>query len=380
MVLPHKPTINESVFELYAEYESQFGGHLKVETQRPLWIAFFSLGTILGLIGNTIILIASNRRVIKLDKITTTLISHVAILDLINTLIFIFPTFLTVATDHWVFGREFCYFQVYTRNPFIYCSMLLVCALNCSKLASVLLPFRSTNWSVKHGHVTAGAMWLLSAASLLLLLTSSYTVIFFYPLMSCGVILANYAINIIVESTILVVCMAIVVGTTVGLIVIAIRLNFQRGRAANLQGIITVIIVATVYCASFLPTVAYSVTELMIVNEIISDSGGFVEFITRFCAIMRLVIYLNNVSNVLIYYASVISFREWVKTMFLSLFMLHDRERCNEFLRQRGNNRVIPTLREHRTQEGVNLGETTARSEMVMLQELGEVPRARYSY
>ena len=344
-----------------------------MDTEQPVWITFFLLGTIFGLLGNIIILIASWRKAIKLDKITTTLISHVAVLDLINNLIFIFPTFLTVATDRWIFGDKFCNFQVFTRNPFIYFSMLIVCALNCSKLASVLLPFRASNWSVKHGHQTAGAMWLISAASLALLLSSNYRIIFFYPLMSCGVIVDNYEMNVIVESTIMVACTATVVGTTGCLIVIAIRMNFQRGRSANLQGIVTVILVAAVYCVSFLPTVAHSMIELMIVNGIIRDSGGFFDFLTRYSAIMRLLIYLNNVSNVLIYYASVISFRDWVSTMFLSLFRLHDRDRWNEFLIQRWNNRVIPLY------DRQNGGGASTRNETIMLQELGEVSRVRPS-
>ena len=365
---------NDSVFQLYENHEALIGNHINTETERPLWISFFLFLTILGLLGNTVILLASSRKAIKLDKITTTLISHVAVLDLTNTIFFILPTFLTVATDHWMFGEKFCYFQVFTRTPFIYCSMLLVCALNCSKLASVLLPFRSSTWRERHGHLTAGVMWVISTGSILLFVTGSYTVIFFFPLMSCGVIVDNYEVNMIVESTIMVGSTATVVGTTICLIVIAIRMNNQRGRSANLQGIITVISVATVYCVSFLPTVIFSATELMLYNGVLAETGWFVQIVSNYGAVMRLLIYLNNVSNAVIYYASVVSFRDWVRSKVLGMRRWNERERWNDYFRQlqRGNNRVIPT-RGRSVGEDVNLGPGVASGDVFMLQELRDV-------
>ncbi|KAL5268241.1 hypothetical protein ACHWQZ_G002191 [Mnemiopsis leidyi] len=364
---------NDSVFQLYKNHEALIGNHINTETERPLWITFFLFLTISGLLGNTVILLASTRKVIKLDKITTTLIFHVAVLDLTNTIFFIFPTFLTVATDHWMFGDKFCYFQVFTRTPFIYCSMLLVCALNCSKLASVLLPFHSSTWRGRHGHFTAGFVWFISAGSILLYVTGSYTIIFFFPLMSCGVIVDNYEVNMIVETVIMMVSSATVVGTTICLIAIAIRMNSQRGRSANLQGIVTVISIATVYCVSFLPTVVFSATQLMVYNGVLKETKWFVKIVSNNAAVMRLLIYLNNVSNAVIYYASVVSFRDWVRSRLLGVRRWNERERWNEYFRQlqRGNNRVIP-VRGRSVRE--DLGDM-ARRDVFMLRELGVATR-----
>ena len=207
--------------------------------------------------------------------------------------------------------------------------MLLVCSLNCSKLASILMPFRAANWRTLHGHVLAGAVYLISCSAVLLLVTGPYTVLFFYPLMSCSVVVPDYELHLVLEGGVLLACTVVVVATTTCLVAIAVRLSLQHGRSANLQGIVTVVLVAVVYCVSFLPTVLHSVTQL---------TGLLIDHVTRYGSVLRLLVYLNNVCNVLVYYASVVSFRVWLRSG--AGWLLGAQRRAEA-------NRVIPRNRSH---------------------------------
>ena len=96
---------------------------------RSLFSTFFLLGTLIGLIGSTVILIAIKQKAIRVGKITTALIQHLAVLDLLATLFILFPTFLAAITDRWLLGDNFCDLQAYSRIQMV--SLLMYCPFNC---------------------------------------------------------------------------------------------------------------------------------------------------------------------------------------------------------------------------------------------------------
>ena len=124
---------------------------------RPLFSTFFLLGT---LIGSTVILIAIKQKAIRVGKITTALIQHLAVLDLLATLFILFPTFLAAITDRWLLGTNFCGLQAYSRWFLFSCTILLTAAMNCSKLVSMLFPFRGARWTIRQGNILASYMWV----------------------------------------------------------------------------------------------------------------------------------------------------------------------------------------------------------------------------
>ena len=326
---PDIPSPDQTIFDLYAKYWSLIGNvDVKVEVHRPLWITLFFFGTVIALLGNTLILIAAKQRAINLDNVTTTLIQHVAISDILNTLIVIFPTFLTVTTDHWLFGKEFCYFRAITQVPLQTHSMLLVCALNCAKLAFILFPLRSDTWRRRYGHIIAGitclVSWVPLPISIILVKTGHVKPMFNFESITCEFMVgqpsrltSTYAA---INFTMITGSTALVVGTTIWLTVIATRMSKARGNQVKLRGVVTVISIAILFCLSFLPVTAVYVVFLM-GQKGFTFSDGFYQFLfTRGRTLAIHVIYLNNIANVFIYFASIASFRGFVRTKFRFLF------------------------------------------------------------
>ena len=276
----------------------------------------YFLGTFLGLVGGIIILIGIKKRAIKLDKVTTALILHIAVLDILATLVIIFPTALTALTDRWLFGYGFCTVQSYLRWFLISSSVLLVCALNCSKLAALLFPFRGRNWNSRQGHILAALVWTFSVVIQLGFHLSegrTYTIFDVYLLM-CDFRIESekFKRGAIIIFFLALLCTLIVLISEIWLVVIAIKLNLRKGiRTVKFQGVMTVVLVAFVYCVSFLPLFAF-----YLVAVIDKEEYGYIAVICKSIPLF------NNVSNVFIYMISIRSFRLFVKNLLASVLQI----------------------------------------------------------
>ena len=280
---------------------------------RSLFSTFFLLGTLIGLIGSTVILIAIKQKAIRVGKITTALIQHLAVLDLLATLFILFPTCLAAITDRWLLGENFCDLQAYSRWFLFSCTVLLTAAMNCSKLASMLFPFRGAEWTYRQGNILASCMWVASLAlvSIFFLQKDQITVRYFNVQLSCNLIISQqlFIKSAIVIFSVILLGTVIVVISGIWLIVIAVRMSHRQGRSANLQGIFTVILIAVVYCISMLPLFGHYVLK------VIYDNRSFKTIM--FC---KCIPYLNNIANVFIYTVSITSFRNFIKAKFFAIF------------------------------------------------------------
>jgi hypothetical protein len=279
---------------------------------RTLYSAFFLLGTLIGLIGSTIILIAIKKKAIKVDKISTTFVQHIAVLDILSTLVMILPTFLTAATDSWFLGAHFCSFQVYYEMFMVVSTALLVCALNSIKLVKVLFPFRALGWTLRYGHHLAGSVWILAITLPVIhhLRESDSYVSFNYASLKCARTSSDVQKDMVVRPLVVLVCTALVVISGTWLLGIAIRRNRQQGRSANLQGILTVLLVAGVYCVTFLPLfVCY------VVNLVSFQTGRTYAIFVLFAEWTPCI---NNIANIFVYTASLTSFRDFLKNEFFA--------------------------------------------------------------
>jgi uncharacterized membrane protein len=268
----------------------------------------------IGLIGGIVILIAIKQKGIKLDKISTTLIQHIAILDIFTTLVLIFPKFLTAVTDRWLFGAHFCTFQAYFKWYLLSSTAILVCALNCTKLAYVLFPLRALGWKSRHGHYMAASVRILTALPLIVNSVGNTTFAGFdYLLLNCALFTdAKEVKEIEMITTTLctagLLCIAVVIISGVWLLVLAIRKTRQHGRSANVQGILTVVLIAAVYCVSYMPLLGY---YMILLQKSDHDIGIYPEL---FCRNMP---YLNYIANPFIYIISLKSCRGFLKIKFI---------------------------------------------------------------
>ena len=323
------PSPNESVFGLYELWATHyFNATVNGSEARPIWIASFLVGSLVALCGNAVIVLALFRDAVRLDNVTTTLIKHIVVADLGHIFLIVLPVLVTVTADRWLLGRELCHVQAYTRLVFMNASSLLVCGLNCSKLAYLQYPLRARVWPAARGHMWGAAMWIIAFVPLVwlvivaILQDASDLVFFSNQSMSCGYNLG--ALGEQTAITIIILSMApgpIVIGTTIYLIKIAWSRNCVTNRYARKvkwEGILTVILIAVVYCLSNIPYYTWICSATFFIETMRSQSPSFQSFwITDLYSLVTFLTFLNNITNAPIYYISIISFKEFVdKTIF----------------------------------------------------------------
>ena len=290
-----------------------------------------------ALIGNYIVLLAATKhKAIKLDKITVTFIQHIAFCDIGNVVFSYIPGFVSFIWGEWVLGRALAYVRVYIGVLFALSGSMLICGLNAAKLVSLLDPL-GRYWMPTTSlqcHVTVSVLWVVSATwPLAQFLVNPGDFYFDYRVMVC-----MYAYTAPVWRWLAPLCLTLVIilptivvmATTAWLVVIARQ--HRKTPSRQWQGILTVILIAVVYCTSFLPHALYYCFYLgdpHFVSEkrflqLPSGEVVFVEygtdglplsgfFYTTLCSLGNLVITINNYSNFVVYFFSISSFRDFVK-------------------------------------------------------------------
>ena len=81
--------------------------------QRYCWAAYFLFGVLSSFFGDTLILMASMQQgSFKINKILVTIMQHIAVSDLANTIFTLLPTTISLLTDSWILGNSLCYARV----------------------------------------------------------------------------------------------------------------------------------------------------------------------------------------------------------------------------------------------------------------------------
>ena len=110
-----------------------FGIHNRAE--KYTWTAYFIFVVISSVIGDMIILLAAIKfQAFKLHKFIVIIIEHMAVCDLIVSLIYVLPTIISLIADRWVLGESLCFTNPYTYYYFNQANMLFICVMTSSKL------------------------------------------------------------------------------------------------------------------------------------------------------------------------------------------------------------------------------------------------------
>ena len=276
-----------------------------------------------SILGNTLILVATLRyNALTLDKITVTLITHIACSDLGLALTTILPRSVSMTADRLVFGEFLFVLRVYTGYFFYQASVFLVCALNISKLTCIMFGLQARLRSRRTGHLVGGMMWVLS-------LTWPIFFIFVNPrdlYFDYRVYVSNYAFTDAIWGRFMPVLGAllgtvpnlVVMVTTVWLLIVACRASRRTTRHTTIkwQGITTVCMIAVVYCVSNVPFTISILAEKSL-TQYDSDGNPVGWFYIGYHRFAWNIVPLNNVGNVFIYTWSIMSFRRFVLTKVL---------------------------------------------------------------
>ena len=237
---------------------------------------------ICSLLGDTTILIASIKyKAFTLHKIVLTFIQHVAVCDLITALFSTLPNALSAfynsggSSKILNHARFFITFYVSTM------SASLIAAMSLGKLLLLKYPLRAASWSKRQTHKICVGIWItLLFTPVLHFLVDKDDVIFDYRVYT-----STYMYLSSVWKTLLPIITFLVLFVPNSTIIISTFLLLKEARkvvrgteeSLRWQGIMTVVLTATVYTLSILPITVYLIVGLLLEKD--PEPGPFfVEF------------------------------------------------------------------------------------------------------
>ena len=288
--------------------------------ERFTWVLFFVIVLISSLIGDSLILIASIRyNAFKLNKLIVVVIQHIAVCDLISSLVFVFPTMVSLAANKWVLGETFAYFMVFPNFHAYQASGFLISILTTMKVLLLKFPVRSKSWTKRQIHLICSSAWLLTLVHPILTLETlvkcgvyfSYSVYnsqpkicIINPIVDAGGII--FRINMFVPIFIVIITSII----TTSYLFKSRAVSREAGGRVRWHGIVTVTLTAALFIISSAPLAIQNLNVIPLLSEGTHIAlSQFMEFITI----------LNIMSNFYIYCLTVPSFREFIKSKIFSI-------------------------------------------------------------
>ena len=282
------------------------------DAERLTWALWLMLIFVISLLGDGTILVASIKyKAFKLHKVIVIFIQNIAACDLLITVISIFTQSVSLMADRWIFGTHVCYMKVYLGFMGTVASILLVCGMTVSKLLMVKRPLKARCWSRRRGHGVCAGLWALSCSVPLTFFIvdkddlgvnrTTYTCSYnstgeiwkWLKLVNVGLFVAIPTVIMVVTSILLVQHLRY-----------ARQVALKTGGTVRWQGIATVVLTATVYCLSSLPTSIHMVIWPYVKSYTYRVNGP---------RVTDTFMYFNVVANVFVYSITVGSFREFLK-------------------------------------------------------------------
>ena len=152
---------NDSTLDVLLTNDSTLDVLLTTSQLIPLAI-YTTLATILGLIGNTVVLYSSIRyNAIQMDKVSLLLVQNLAAADLLYIFTNMIPASISYIAKKYVLGKVYCFWTAQT--PFIPAGVntLTVFAITAYRLRLLLSPMN--NMPRGRAKMCIGAIWVIAA-------------------------------------------------------------------------------------------------------------------------------------------------------------------------------------------------------------------------
>ena len=135
---------------------------IKDDAERSILILWNLTVLLTSLIGASIILIATIKyQAIKLHKVIITVMQHMAVCDLIQTVFKVFLGTLATITYVWMMGELLCHVQFNISWVCAPVALFMTSALTTLKLIMIRYPLRTGAWYSRLGHKICTALWFL---------------------------------------------------------------------------------------------------------------------------------------------------------------------------------------------------------------------------
>ena len=283
------------------------------EAERSIFILCNLMILLASLMGDSIILISTIKySAITLNKVIITVIQHMAVCDLIQTLFKVSPITFAFMTDRWVMGELICHVQYNISWLCGPVTVFLTTAMTTLKLILVKYPLKTCAWSTRLGHRICCAAWVLALGWYTPMLAGIMfytrdTIHFSYQSYSCNydlrILPACFTQYFLISMALLsLLSYTIIAVTSLLLLVVARRVASHHRETLRWEGVMTVLLTVGVLFISLLPYGVVAVTTRFGVQY----SG------TARRAIGQLT-NLNIVANFFVYSITVRSFRRFLR-------------------------------------------------------------------
>ena len=295
---------------------TEFG--IKNDTERYFWAGWLAFVVVSSLFGDSLILIASIKyKAFDLHKMIVTFIQHIAVCDLLQSVGSIAPATLSAIYNTGSPYRSIDHVTVFIVYYTVPCSSMFISALALGKLLLLKYPLKLRSLSKRHAHKLCAGIWIICIyVPVIQLGIDKDSVIFDYRTYFSDYRYTSSLWKILMPVTAL--FFLVIPGVTVVVSTVLILREARkvvRRTQENLrwQGIITVVLTATVYVIAFLPT---SIYYMAFVKKDPDEPGMFHVQYYRFAyGINR----INTLSNFFIYSLTVTSFRSFLVTKFYKM-------------------------------------------------------------
>ena len=300
---------NESIFDLYV---------IKMEGV-DLYTAtcWFTIIFLFTLIGDAIILVASIKyNAFKLHDGVVVFIQHIAVCDLLMAVTCILPQIVSLVANRWVLGTVVKYINAYGPRLGFPAGLYLLCAMTITKLFLLRNPLKSRSISRKHIHILCSAIWGFACYfPATLMLVDKDDVYFDFRIYTCVYAYSTdkkkwKLLKPLVLGLLSIIPTIIIVFASVLLVkylIEARKVSIKCNGSLQWKGIATVLFTATVFIISSAPLTVFNLIESYVELE---NHSFHVHFYRTAYSFM----YFTIATNIFIYYFTVPSFQEFLKS------------------------------------------------------------------
>ena len=288
----------------YSDYV-QFG--IKSKAGRYALVGWYMFILLSSLLGDTTILVASIKyKAFKLQRCVVTIIQHIAVCDLLLVVSYILPCIVSLIANSWILGPAMCYVNLYVSYYAITVCPFLIATMTTSKILLVKYPLRAGFWLKRNIQRVCTSVCILSLfGTLAFLFIDRGDVSFDFRTYNC-----MYGFSSGTWKSFQPVCallLGITPNATIIVTTIMLLVKAKQIVKGNLrwQGIITVLLTASVYCFSFILFTVYHIIE-PIMKENLPERDPFH---TYFFRVAWIFLSFNIIANFFIYSLAVDSFK-----------------------------------------------------------------------
>ena len=282
--------------------------------ERYSWAAYHLFVFLSSLFGDSLILIASFKDGIKVNKSMLRIIQHIAIADLGFSIVHVLPTIISLIANSWVLGATLCDARVYLGFMFHAAGIALIPFLSTFKLLILNNTGHAANTSksTKVVDVVCVLLWVFSAIlPVLLSVLNEDEIHFDRRIYVCGyhfkssvwkIVLPILSVLYLFLPNITIIATTI---PTLKYILTARKCAKRVGGTVPWHGALTVVLTGMVYLVANLPYFIYYIRA-----SFIKDRNDMFEL--YLCRISYFVSMINIMSNFFIYALTIPSFRRFV--------------------------------------------------------------------